>query len=151
MRPTIGGAVATAEISRGRCFARILLNCVLALLFVPGVIGAVAPANGSPDDDPSTAVDAAFLAALHAAGITYSDAGKSITAGQTMCDYADQGKSEKALVATLQKHNEELTSERARLFIAIALHAYCPQHLADTMQGVALQAREVRAIGIFRG
>ncbi|MEB3070431.1 DUF732 domain-containing protein [[Mycobacterium] vasticus] len=138
MRSAIGGAVAAAQISCGHAVIRILMKYVLTLLVLPGIVVAAGPAHGDPDGGSSADPDAAFLAALNAAGITYSDPGKSITAGQTMCDFADQGKSGKALVATLQKHNEELTSERARLFIAIALHEYCPQHLANTMQGLAV-------------
>ncbi|MBS9536253.1 DUF732 domain-containing protein [Mycobacterium sp. M1] len=127
-----GGAV---KIRCGRGFIRNLGKRMLTLFILPISIVAVGPAHGNPDDGRSADVDASFLTALNEAGITYSDPGKSITAGRTMCDYVDQGKSGKALVATLQKHNEELTTERARLFIAIALHAYCPQNLANGMKG----------------
>lgn len=136
MSSAVGGTAGAAQMRCGRGFSRSVVKRMLALFILPAGIVAAGPAYGNPDDGRSADVDAAFLAALNEVGITYSDPGKSITAGRTMCDYVDQGKSGKALVATLQKHNEELTTERARLFIAIALHSYCPQNLANGMKGL---------------
>lgn len=136
MSPVIGGAVDIAEICCGRSFSRRLVKCVLTFVSLPVIIVAAGPAHGDPGGGSSVDVDTSFLAALNAAGITYSDPGKSITAGQTMCEFVDQGKSGKGLVATLQKHNENLTTERARQFIGIALQAYCPQNLASGMKGL---------------
>ena len=144
--PRWRGIVSTLESRRTVCgghgfsrrgFSRRLAKCVLTLVSLPLAIVAAGPAHGDPDGGLSVVdVDTTFLAALNTAGITYSDPGKSITAGQTMCDFVDQGKSGKTLVATLQKHNESLTTERARQFIAIALQAYCPQNLANGMKGL---------------
>jgi hypothetical protein len=111
----------------GHGFRRRLMKCVITIIGLPVIIVATGLAHGDPEGGASADVNMSFLAALNAAGITYSDPGKAITAGQTMCDFVDQGKSGKQLVATLQKHNESLTTERARQFIAIALRAYCPE------------------------
>lgn len=109
----------------GHGFRQRLMKCALATVGLSAIIVATGLAHADPlgglDD-----ADSSFLTALNAAGITYSDPGKAITAGQTMCDFVDQGKSGKQLVATLQKHNESLTTERAQQFMAIALRAYCP-------------------------
>lgn len=112
-------------------FRRRLMKCVLATVSIPAIVVATGSAHGDPEGGSSADVDASFLAALRAAGITYSDPGKAIKAGQTMCDFADQGKSGKPLIAILQKHNESLTTERAQQFIAIALRAYCPRNLEE--------------------
>lgn len=120
-------------------FSRRLVKCVLTFVSLPVVIVAAGPAHGDSEGDSSAAVDTSFVAALNAAGITYTNAGKAITAGQTVCDLVDQGKAGKELVATLQKHNESLTTERARRFMAIALHTYCPQNLARGMKNASPQ------------
>lgn len=93
-----------------------------------------APAQGDPGAG-SPAADESFLAALSAANMTYSDAGKAIKAGQTMCELVDNGKSGKQIISTLQKHNESLTTEHAVQFMAIAFQAYCPGSLEIGMNG----------------
>ena len=114
-----------------------VLTCALTIAGALTVTVAAAPAHSDPDDSSSAAVDQSFLAALKAADIEYSDPGKAVKAGQTMCALVDSGKSGKTLIATLQKHNESLTTERAGQFVSIALQTYCPQNFRVGMNGPA--------------
>lgn len=127
-----------------RDFRRHLMKCTLAVLTVPAVVVATGPAHSDPDDGSSQAVDLAFLTALNQAGVTYGDAGRTITAGHTMCSLVDNGKSGSELVTRLRKHNNNLTEEHARQFMAIALQTYCPQNLQKGMSepGPEEQRRE---------
>ena len=102
------------------------------LLATSVVLGAW-PTHAEPDQPSPAADDMSFLAALNAAGFGYSEAGKAISAGHMMCEYVDQDKRGKSLVAVLQKHNEDLTRERALEFMAIALQTYCPENLEKGM------------------
>lgn len=118
----------------GRDFSRRVVTCALTLVGLPVVIVAAGPAHGDSADGRSATADTSFLAALDAAGITYTDGDKVIKAGQTMCDYVDMGRTGKALVAVLQQHNDSLTTERAKQFMAIALQVYCPDKLVQGME-----------------
>ncbi|HEX7322987.1 MAG TPA: DUF732 domain-containing protein [Mycobacterium sp.] len=109
-----------------------MMKCILATLSLSAIVVAAGPAYGDPAD-----IEPPFLIALNQAGITYADAGQAVTAGQTMCDLVDRGKHGKQLVAALQKHNDALTTEHARQFMAIALQVYCPQNLEAGMSDPA--------------
>ncbi|MBW0018384.1 MAG: DUF732 domain-containing protein [Mycobacterium sp.] len=86
------------------------------------VIGTAAPARADSADD-------AFLASLQAAGISYPDPGRVITAGKSVCTMVSQGKQMVDVVSTIQTANPGLTADHAAKFTAIAANVYCPKAL----------------------
>ncbi len=96
----------------------------MILTGLAAVIGMAVPAHADSTDD-------AFLASVHAAGITYSDPDRAITAGRTVCKLADQGKQLADVVKTLQILNPGLRDDNAAKFTAIAANVYCPQALSS--------------------
>lgn len=121
---------------------RHLMACVLTIGALLTVTGTRAPAHGDPGGSSSAAGDGSFLAALDAADIDYDDPGKVIRAGQMMCTLVDHGKTGKALISILQKHNDSLTTERALQFMAISFQFYCPQNFAAGMTGPTPQEKK---------
>lgn len=68
----------------GQC--RPMRMLVALLLSAATMIGLAAPGKADPTGD-----DAAFLAALDQAGITYADPGHAITAAKAMCGLCANG------------------------------------------------------------
>ena len=98
----------------------------LALLFV----AAPGPAHGDPGpEDAPNATDELFLTALGAAGLRYGQPDQAVKAGRTLCDLADNGKTDGEILAILMKHNDLLSNARANTFMDIAYQTYCPQYL----------------------
>ncbi|QLL09397.1 DUF732 domain-containing protein [Mycobacterium vicinigordonae] len=73
--------------------------------------------------------DQAFLVSLGAAGITFKDPPSAITAGKTVCELAEQGKTGVEVVKIIQGANPGLSQDNAARFTAIAAHTYCPSQL----------------------
>ncbi len=88
------------------------------------MIGTAVPAHADSSDD-------AFLATVKAAGLTYSDPDRAITAGKTVCKMVDQGKQLVDVVKTIQILNPGLQGDNAARFTAIAANVYCPQALSS--------------------
>jgi hypothetical protein len=101
------------------------VRLLLALLGVATMIGLAAPAYGDSDD-------AAFLATVRGAGITYTDSGQAVAFGKSVCGMIAAGKFGQELVAELQRNNPGLTAEHATLFVGISAKYYCPQQLANS-------------------
>lgn len=106
----------------GQC--RPMRMLVALLLSAATMIGLAAPGKADPTGD-----DAAFLAALDQAGITYADPGHAITAAKAMCGLCANGVTGLQLVADLRDYNPGLTMDSAAKFAAIASGAYCPERL----------------------
>ncbi len=89
------------------------------------MIGLAVPANA---DD----TDGAFLAALDAAGFTYSDAGQAIQAAHYVCSAAGSGTAVADIATAVQKGDSALSADKAAKFVAIAASAYCPDAISTT-------------------
>ena|ERR1700742_1650859 len=98
------------------------MKSLLALLGVAAVICGAAPAYADPSDDQ-------FLAALTAAGVTYGDPGKAISAAKWVCSTVGSGTQMADVVKTVQSQNPGLRQENAAKFTALAASAYCPKAL----------------------
>ncbi|ORA99965.1 hypothetical protein BST33_12870 [Mycolicibacter minnesotensis] len=101
----------------------------LALGVAVTIVGA-APAGADPDGGgDGGAGDAAFLAALRAAGLTFSSDQQAIVAGHAVCSMANNGEPGLSVVKQLTTDNPGLSMDAASQFAAAAAKAYCPQHL----------------------
>jgi Protein of unknown function (DUF732) len=94
----------------------------LALTNLAALIGMAVPAHADGNDD-------AFLVSLQAAGITFPDPGRAISAGKWVCQAAGQGKPMVDVVKTIQEQNSGLRGDNAARFTAIAANVYCPDAL----------------------
>jgi Protein of unknown function (DUF732) len=94
----------------------------VALASVAVVIGFAVPAHADAADDQ-------FLATIKAAGITFGDPSKVISAGKWVCKMSGQGSQMADLVKTIQAQNPGLTGDNAARFTAIAANTYCPEAL----------------------
>lgn len=103
---------------------------LLALSAVAAVVGTAAPAYADGNDD-------AFLASLHAAGITYPSPDRVVAAGKSVCKMVDHGKQMVDVVKTVQDLNPGLHGDNAARFTAIAANVYCPQALTVVTGGTA--------------
>lgn len=88
-------------------------------------VGMAVPACADSKDD-------AFLASLHAAGITYPGPGRVVEAGKWVCRVVGQGMRMADVVKIVQAHNPGLHGDNAARFTAIAANVYCPQALQAT-------------------
>lgn len=79
--------------------------------------------------------DEAFLATVHAAGLTYSDPDQAITSGKSVCKLVGEGMDLAAVVRTIQMVNPSLQGDNATRFAAIAANTYCPQALTPPSTG----------------
>ena len=86
------------------------------------MVGIAGPARADSNDD-------AFLASLHAAGITYPDPARVIAAGKWVCQAVGNGTQMVDVVKTVQSQNSGLHGDNAARFTAIAASVYCPQAL----------------------
>ncbi|BBZ48482.1 hypothetical protein MHEI_01990 [Mycobacterium heidelbergense] len=95
----------------------------MTLISLAALLGMAVPARADSNDD-------AFLASLQAAGITYPDAGRVITAGKWVCQAVGQGTQMADVVKTIQAQNSGLHGDNAARFTAIAANVYCPTALS---------------------
>jgi len=102
------------------------MRLLLALLSVFAMIGLAAPAYG----DPPEGDDAGFLAALHEAGIGYSNPDQAIGAGKAVCTCLNNGESGLELVHDVKTHNPAFDMETASEFAVISAKYYCPHQLS---------------------
>jgi hypothetical protein len=91
---------------------------------VAAMVGLAVPAHADPSGG-----DAAFLAALNKAGITYASGDQAIAAGKTACELLDSGQQEMEVIKKVTELNPGFTISGAAKFTAIAASAYCPEHL----------------------
>lgn len=92
---------------------------------------ATGSAYGDPGPDgAASATDESFLAALRAAGLTYGQPDQAVKAGRTLCDLADNGKTDDEILVILAKHNSKLSDAHANKFMDIAYQTYCPRYLS---------------------
>ena len=93
---------------------------------VSAMIGLAPVAYG----DPATNVDeAAFLASLHSAGITYTTPEAAIKFAKSVCQSMGNGEWGPQMLDELKNQNPGLTTDHATSFLAIAVKYYCPQQL----------------------
>jgi Protein of unknown function (DUF732) len=102
------------------------MRLLVVLASFAAVIGLAVPAHADPSGD-----DAAFLAALKQAGITYQDPDRAVAVGKRVCSLADKGMTGAEIVKALQDLNPGFQGDGAAKFAAIADTAYCPQHLGE--------------------
>ncbi len=98
------------------------MRLLLTLTCLAAMIGLAVPAHADSADD-------TFLATVRAAGITFPDPERAITAGRWVCKMADQGSPLADIVKTVEARNPGLTTENAAKFAAIAANTYCPNAL----------------------
>lgn len=89
---------------------------------VIGVIGVAAPARADSNDD-------AFIASLHAAGVTFQDPQRVISAGKWVCQAVGQGQQMVDVVKAVEAQNPGLSPDNSAKFTAIAANIYCPNTL----------------------
>lgn len=100
----------------------------LALLVgVSAVIGLAPIASGDPAT--SGGDEAAFLASLQSAGITYTTPDAAIKFAKSVCQSMGNGEWGPQMVDELKNQNPGLTTDHATSFLAIAVKYYCPQQL----------------------
>ncbi|OBE98167.1 DUF732 domain-containing protein [Mycobacterium sp. 852002-10029_SCH5224772] len=95
------------------------MKLLLALSGLAVTIGLAVPAHADGTDD-------AFIASLHAAGISFADPDKAVGAGKWVCDTVGQGTQMPDVVKTLLSKNSALNEDKANQFAAIAANSYCP-------------------------
>ena len=93
---------------------------LLTLTSLAAMVGMAGPARADSNDD-------AFLASLHAAGITFPDPATVIGAGKWVCQAVGTGTQMVDVVKTIQAQNPGLHRDNAARFTAIAASVYCPQ------------------------
>lgn len=104
------------------------MRLLLALgVGVSAAIGLAPLAHGEPG---ATGGDeAAFLASLRGAGITYATPDGAIKFAKAVCVSMGNGELGPQMVDELKSENPGLTNEHATSFLAIAAKYYCPQQL----------------------
>ncbi|WP_369829594.1 DUF732 domain-containing protein [Mycobacterium sp. E787] len=98
---------------------------LLTMTSLAALVGMAGPARADSSDD-------AFIASLHAAGITFPDPGPAIGAGRWVCQAVEKGTQMADVVKTVQAQNPGLHGDNAARFTAIAANVYCPQSLTVT-------------------
>jgi uncharacterized protein DUF732 len=101
---------------------------LLTLTSLAALVGMAGPARADYNDD-------AFLASLHAAGITFPDPGPAIGAGRWVCQAVGNGTQMVDIVKTIQAQNPGLHGDNAARFTAIAANVYCPQAISGKVGG----------------
>jgi Protein of unknown function (DUF732) len=94
------------------------MKLLLSLASFAALIGMALPAHADSTDD-------SFIAALKAAGITFTDPDKAVGAGKWVCDTFKGGTQMPDVVKALQGKNPALGEDKANKFVAIAASAYC--------------------------
>jgi Protein of unknown function (DUF732) len=92
-------------------------------LLAVGLLGPLAAAPTARADSN----DAAFIAALHAHGITHESDKAAITAGHLVCHQLDMGKTQEQ-IATDVMNSSGIDGDSAGYFVAVSERAYCPQY-----------------------
>ncbi|HEU4360056.1 MAG TPA: DUF732 domain-containing protein [Mycobacterium sp.] len=99
---------------------------LLLLAGLAAALGLAAPAHADRGD----AGDAQFLAALSGSGLSHrASDGVAIAAGRSVCQLMDNGFTPMDTVIAVQSTNPGFTMEHAARFTAIAVTAYCPEHM----------------------
>ncbi len=98
------------------------------MLGVCTTIGLAGPAYADPDEGGGD--DAAFLAALQRAGITYASPDRAIGSGRAVCVCLDNGESGLELIHDVTIRNPGFDMDKAAQFAVISAKHYCPHHLA---------------------
>jgi|SRR5271155_539987 len=107
------------------------MKLLLAMLGVSAMVGFAAPAYGDGDPPPAPdGDDAGFLAALHQAGISYTNPAQVITSGRAVCTCLTNGESGLELVHDVKSHNPGFDLENASNFALISAKFYCPEQLS---------------------
>src|ERR1700758_70886 len=101
------------------------MKLLLALASFAAIIGMAIPAHADSTDD-------AFIAALKAANISFSDPDAAVGAGKWVCDKVNGGTDMSDVVHTLTTKNTSLNPDKASKFAAIAANAYCPGAISST-------------------
>src|ERR1700759_104125 len=99
-----------------------IMKPLLLLTGLAVMIGTAIPASADNNDD-------AFLVSLKAAGVTYQDPGRVISAGRWVCQAVGQGEQMADVVKTVQAQNPGLNPDNPPKFTAIAANVYCPNTL----------------------
>jgi len=102
------------------------VRAAAALFGAVAVIGLAGPAHADPAD-----TDAAFLAALQAAGITYNRGDQAIVTAKMVCGFIAEGKPSPEVLDALKARNPGLTTEHGSQFVGIAAQSYCPEQLVQ--------------------
>jgi Protein of unknown function (DUF732) len=101
---------------------------VLAAILVAGVVpgaaatGLAAPAQADPNPD------AAFLAALDQASISYQNGADAVAAARQVCDWITQGQRRSDVIQSVSAGNPGFGMSGAAQFTTLAERAYCPNH-----------------------
>lgn len=90
------------------------------------VVGLAGPAQADPAD-----ADTDFLAALQAAGITYSRPDQAVVTAKMVCKFIAEGKPSPEVLDGLKERNPGLTTEHGTIFVGIAARSYCPDQLVQ--------------------
>ena len=110
---------------------------LLFLLSLVAAVGLSAPVYAYADkgDDigeeraQAAETDAEFLAALKAAGFSYSSPNQVISSAQVVCVMAARGRPGLDIIYDLKQANPGLSTDRAAEFAKIASETYCSQQL----------------------
>ncbi|MBV9171605.1 MAG: DUF732 domain-containing protein [Chloroflexi bacterium] len=74
--------------------------------------------------------DATFLAMLNQRGITYNSADQAVTAGKSVCQLLDSGKSDADVLKEVESRNPGIHDlNKAFAFMAVSSDNYCPKYL----------------------
>ena len=90
------------------------MKLLLTLTSLAAFIGMAVPAHADSTDD-------AFISALNAAGITYSDPDAAVGAGKWVCDKVNGGTDMSDVVKTLTSKNASLTPDKAAKLVPLAV------------------------------
>lgn len=101
-----------------------------ALLGALVTVGLAGPAHADPAD-----TDAAFLAALQAAGITYNRGDQAVVTAKMVCGSMTEGRPSTQVLDNLKVRNPGLTTEHGAQFVGIAARSYCPEQLIQNGPG----------------
>lgn len=101
----------------------------LPLTLLAGVSAMIGLAPAAYGDPATSGDEAAFLASLHSAGITYTTPEAAIKFAKSVCQSMGNGEFGPQMLDELKNQNPGLTTEHASSFLAIAVKYYCPQQL----------------------
>ena len=111
-----------------------LANQPLTVRVVVGasfLISAAALVSPPVDADPN---DDNFIDALSHAGVEYGEPGNAMAVGQSICPMLAQPGGSFAGVASGVTHRG-MSPQMAQLFTTIAIQTYCPEEMANIMNG----------------
>lgn len=111
------------------------MRLLLLLLGVSVMIGLAGRAHADPEVEVGGATDtgdAAFLASLEAAGITYNRSDLVISTGKAVCRLMANGTPSMEILTDLKKGNPEMVPGHGEQFVAISARSYCPSQLVPS-------------------